>query len=623
MKLKINLPPSVNYALSLAVIFFVYGHSLIAQKIISGQIENADGDPVPFANVMILEPADSSLKKGSLSNQHGKYEIESDIPGKFLISASMVGYRTSYASVDISAHSTEKKEINLVLSEDLKLLNEVVVNAQKPLFEKEIDRMIVNVRSSVLSSGSTALEILERSPGIIVNRQNNSLSLNGKNNVLVMINDKETRLPIDAVLQMLDGMNSANIENIELITTPPASYDAEGDAGIINIVLIEDADQGTNGNFGIGAGFNWAEILKGNFSFNHRKKKIGIFLNYDINYDRTQHKVVIDKEINRREYISRNTDLSIRNPKITVQNIRTGFEYSLSDKTTAGILLTAYQRVWDMEATNEDINQVNADSTVYTDVFLEEINKWRSFTGNIGIDHRFNKDNTLLLDFDYLYYHNDNPSVYVNEFHSLPSGSRSQEDIDVTKNTPIKFLVGKIDYLTLQQQPFKIEIGAKATSTRFENAVEVNRFSKQIWEKDTALSNFSTLTEFIGAGYFSFAWEIDENWKINGGLRYEYTDSYLTSPGRGALVDREYGYLFPSVFIVRNLTDNSTIQTSYSRRITRPTFNEMAPFVLFFGPNIFFSGNTAIRPALSDAIELSYQLKSWFVSLTYTATGII
>ena len=173
---------------------------------------------------------------------------------------------------------------NVILREDSQVLGEVEIVGRKALFEQKIDRLVVNVANSVTSAGGTALEVLERSPGVVVNRQSDALSLIGKEGVVIMINGKQTYQPTAGILQMLDGMSADNIESIELITTPPANFDAEGNAGYINIVLKKSTDLGLNGNMTASAGYGEGGVGSANLTLNYRNKKLNVFSNYGFLY---------------------------------------------------------------------------------------------------------------------------------------------------------------------------------------------------------------------------------------------------------------------------------------------------------------------------------------------------
>lgn len=591
----------------------------LAQLSLAGKVLDTAQNGLPFTNVVLLQAADSSMVSGTVSDPAGSFRFENVGTGRYLIHTLMIGYQSAYTSLDIEDGQTSTPFVTIEMKEDVRQLNEIVVSGQKPLYEKQIDRTVVNVQSSVTSSGKSALEVLSKSPGVLVNRQNNSLSMYGKDGVLVMINGKASRLPANAVVQMLDGMSAANIEKIELISSPPAKYDAEGDAGMINIVMVENADFGTNGTFGLTAGHNQGPTGGGNLSLNHRRNKLNLFVDYSVLSDKNR-----DPWLDQRTIFGADFNHSVvsdqrRTNFTTVHNLRTGVEYELGSKTSAQVLLTGYRRNWDLEGTTHNLNKVRPDSVINTDIQLHESNIWQNASASVGLSHQLDERQSLQVSADYLYYVNDNPSSYHNTrlLNGVPAG---EEVVSVTKDTPIRFKVANLDYTNQLSDRLSVEAGLKGSVSTFLNHVRVSTEAEGRRAEDGKLSDLADLDERIWAGYVSFDWGATDDLKIYGGLRYEHTDTYLSTPDEAGVVDREYGNLFPSITFSRKLSDKRKLMLAYNRRTVRPIFNDMAPFVFFTGPNSFFAGNPALRPALSDAFDLSHQFKTWWLSLKYSDT---
>ncbi|MFO7258871.1 MAG: outer membrane beta-barrel family protein [Bacteroidota bacterium] len=248
------------------------------------------------------------------------------------------------------------------------------------------------------------------------------------------------------------------------------------------------------------------------------------------------------------------------------------------------------------------------DHQVNTDMNIWEVNTWQSGTASLGIHHSLTENQDISFSFDYLRYDNDNPSSY----HNTTREDGAEDIILVSKVTPISFRVASFDYINMLLPGFTMEAGGKVTLSRFTNTVRV----EQPLSDDTGL-NAATLDENIFAGYGSFQWELLMGWQMRGGLRYEHTDSYLTSPSEGVLVDRKFGNLFPNLTVTRAFGITSKAQLAYSRRITRPTFNDMAPFVFYIGPTTFVSGNLSLRPSVTDAVEASLQWGDLWLAVRY------
>ncbi|MEM9921335.1 MAG: outer membrane beta-barrel family protein, partial [Bacteroidota bacterium] len=445
-------------------------------------------------------------------------------------------------------------------------------------------------------------------------------SMYGKTGVRIMINGKASRVPADAVNQMLDGMSAANIASIELITSPSSDFDAEGNGGIINIVLKENLAQGTNGNLGFTLGYNQAETLGANFNLNHRAKKVNLFLDYTIHYDKYEVPWDNSRFIRTPTFEKKSISLSDRVPKKTVQNLRAGIEYLITPDFTLNALVTGYRRGWDMNAVTTIENVNHPDTTINTLMQLHEDHIWDGWTGNLGFDYKWNDVHKLVVNYDYLFYKNTNPSNYDVSSTLNTDQFISQEKIDVSKLTPIHFNVLSADYTHKLKPSLKIKAGLKGTLSKFNNDVLVRTLQKETWRVDPTFTNESELEEQILAGYTAVEWEQSEDLQISAGLRYEYTDSYLSTPDQKGLIDRQFGNFFPSFRLSKRWAENQKIQFAYSKRITRPNFNDMAPFVFFIGPNTFVAGNPALRPAVSNGLDLSYNYKRWWLSLKYSYT---
>ncbi len=589
----------------------------LGQTGVSGTVTDEEGSPLPSATVLLLNPTDSSLVRGGITDENGWYHLQNIEPGTYILSVSMVGFRRHHTEEFALKEETLQQE-RIQLRESVEQLGTVSVTARKPLFEQKIDRLVVNVQRNITSSGNSALEVLEKSPGILINRQSNSISMNGKTGVRVMINDKVVRLPIDAVVQMLDGMSAANIEQIELITTPPAKYEAEGDAGLINIKMKKYGELGYNGNIGGNLGYSSDAVMGGNLNFNYRGTKLAYFINYSVNYNQTENRWYNERTLQQNGFEEIVRSDNYRDPVVDVQNARLGLEYNLNTNTTAGFLFTGYRRKWVTDDLSDNLVHLGPDSTLIAEMAVRETNHWRKGMANISLAHSFNKERHLSIDVDYLFYKHDNPSLYQNSFVEGNMDLMDNEAIDVEKKTPINIWVSRIDYKHDLSSTFKLGAGVKGTFSSFNNDLKISDQIQGKWMVNNSLTNEADLTEKIGAGYLSGNWTPYDDLQINGGLRYEYTNRLLNTSTDGKVVDRSDGYLFPSFFIKKELTNEYRIQASYIRRITRPSFNDLAPLVFFVDPRTFLSGNSNLKSAISDGFKLDLLRNQWSVSLQYS-----
>lgn len=586
---------------------------------ITGRVTDATHQPVPFANVLLLSTADSSLVKGGVAGDDGRFTLNALSGGSYFLKVMMVGYLDLDAEIFVLEGTSRDRDFGeIVLHEDVVMMDEVQVVAKKALFEQKVDRMVVNVASSITMSGTNALEVLERSPGVLVNRQSNTISVSGKSGVVVMINGRINYMPAEAVTQLLEGMSADNIERLEIMTTPPAGLDAEGNAGYINIVLKKNIGDGFNGGYAFGLGYGKGGTGNANLNFNYRKGKSNLYGDYGYFHESQEQTFYFYRRILLNGEQLETETVSDRFPNRNNQTARLGLDYQVNDKLIVGGLLSGFNTKWNMDATN--VAKLSSDSVLDTVITIDnhELNQWKNIGGNINLQYSFAANKSLSMDVDYLSYLDNNPTDYNNHYEDGEGNFLFENYTRSTKMTPIAIKVGKIDYITPIGAKLKLETGIKGTVSNFTNEVGVDYSNDgEVWVTDPELTAKYELDESIAAAYASLEAPIDEKTNIKAGLRYEYTDSNLGSEEEQDIVDRQFGSLFPTFYISRKLNESSTLNFVYGKRITRPTFNDMAPFVIFLDPYTFFSGNPAVQPAISNNFELGYTYKSALVSLKY------
>jgi len=601
----------------LVLVFLAISFNINAQSSysISGAIHEKEGERIAFANVLLFTDNDTTLVKGTLAQEDGLYTIDNIPTGRYMVQGSMIGYKSTYSKPFdlIRDYKVEK-----IVLDGFEALDEVVIVAAKQLFEQKVDRMIINVESSIVSSGGTALEILERSPGVLVNRQSNGISLAGKDGVVVMINDKISYVPASTIVQMLEGMSADNIESIELITTPPANFDAEGNAGFINIKLKKRADLGLNGSYSFSTGYGDGETTSDNINFNYRKNKINLFGSYSFSLDKRAQIMKTSREYEEDGNSLYTETVTDRDPRQRNHNMRVGLDIQATEKTIFGVLLNAFDNRWSMDAFNKSFDTENGVPTSYVDLDNVEINHLKHYGANFNVKHNFAKDKFISFDLDYLSYEFDNPTDYTNSFYDGDRNFINEELLRSRKNTPLNTWVSKLDYSNKVNDKLKLEFGVKGTKNDFENDVSIEDLIDDSWIIDPSLTNKSKLDEKIIAAYGALDYSFTEKTSAKIGLRYEYTNTVLDTDTEGNVVDRQYGEWFPSVFLNQKINDDLSMNVSYSRRITRPTFNDLAPFIIFFDPNTFFSGNASLQPAISNSVKYAINYKSYFFSIQYT-----
>lgn len=601
--------------LSVILLFFSFlmhaAHLSYSQSKIEGIVTDSRHVPIAYANVLLLQRADSSFVKGAVTDSTGNFSLQDVDQGKFFLTGTMIGYKTNYLPVDVSG--ANPTVIALRLTEDLEELSEVLIQAQKPLFEQQMDRLVVNVKSSIISSGSTVLEVLSRTPGITVNRQSNTISINGKDGVMVMLNDKMVRLPLDAVVQMLSGMNTDQIEKIEIITSPPARLDSEGNAGLINIVNSKSQEMGTtgavSGNLGYGYFHKGYVRFGGSLNLTHRTEKFSFFMDYTLiknNFLGMFNSSQLTHRPNGQYLSEVSSEKRFRDWN---QNGRIGIDFILTPKTTLGAQFSAFSNKSDQLAFNTSEITLGGISHTHIDFKDKERNHWRNFAVNLNLTHRFTPDHTLSIDGDYLYFFHKNPHTYHIHSQYLRENMEEEEQLDNRKHTPIHMWVSKIDYKVLPHEKVRVEAGIKGFMSDVEN--NINAWSSK--EESVLLETLNQhvlMKENIGAAYLSMDATFNAMTKMQAGLRYEHTYTFLQNITQEPILEKSYGNIFPSFSISQDFINKNRLQFSYSHRITRPTFSDLAPFFTLLDPFTFISGNMELLPAKSHSLQTNFQFKN-------------
>lgn len=588
------------------------GHS---QYTVSGTATDTNGLPLAFANVLLLKANDSTFISGATSDDNGTFELTTNTAGAYIVTVSVLGFDT-YTSEGFSlTDAKSNKELGTVqLSEGALALNEVQVVGSQPLIERKIDRTVVNIANRINTAGSSALEILERSPGVVVNRQGNSIAMLGKEGVNVMVNGKLQYMPADALFSYLEGLDADNIKSLELITTPPANLDAQGNAGFINLVLKKNPNEGLNGNYSLSAGFGRGETGNASVNFNYRKNRINLFGGYSYLRNGQEQFTKLERRTGVGDDFTETLLTSERNPTRNNHNFRLGLDVQTSEKTTIGVLFSGYGNNWDMDALNiTDIRPASAPDTLAISRNVE-VNDWQHLQSNLNLLHNFDNGATLNANFDYLVYDNQNPISYDLRFEGEDGMLFDQSNLQSQKDTPFNILVGSLDYSISFGEKAKLSVGTKYVTSDFENDVSLTDDGAIL----PGFTSVSDLTENIFALYSQLDYQLSEKTTLKGGLRYEKTDTELNSTNGGQVVDRNLDNFFPSIFWNQKFGEFSSFNLSYSRRINRPSFSDMAPFVIFLDPRTSFGGNATLRPALANTFELSVSRKRINLTAQYT-----
>ena len=596
---------------------------------ISGEVLRSNKKAIEGAVVSLLKSKDSSFVKASISEADGKFEFVNLKEETYLLMVTNLGYK-KYLSQPLVL---DKQNFDVVLpsiqlQEDSKNLAEVKVVAQKPFVEKRIDRTVVNPDALLSNAGANSLEVLEKSPGIQVD-VNGIISLKGKAGVAVYIDDKPTYLSAADLANYLRSLPSGSIETIEIMTNPPAKYDAAGNAGVINIKLKRSKTEGFNG--GISTSYGQGRYARSNNSinFNYRINKLNFFSNASYNINNSYQ----DLTINRR-YFSQTGVLNsgfTQNSYIkrftSGANIKLGLDYYISRKATMGIVLSSFRN--DTQSPIINNARITDGSNAITSLNEAQLNPAdRVFkNGSINLNYAYKFDSTgkeLTANVDVIGYHSAlNQSLLNNTF--TPSRifvNGSVLDSSLPSNINIK--TAKLDYLHPLKKGEKVEVGAKTSFIDTENIADFYDVIDKKPVPNYEFSNNFNYKENINAIYANYNKEF-KRLSIQAGLRFESTAIQGNQLGNAVVKDstftRNYNSLFPTFYLLYKLDSTSTHQLSFSygRRIDRPDYQSMNPFTYPMDRFTLYGGNPFLRPTFSNNFELSHTYKNTITtSLEYS-----
>lgn len=574
---------------------------------ISGKLTDAAGVPIEAATVSLLRAADSSLVKAELSDVSGNFEFTTLQTGSFLLGVSVLGYQKFLGNpIQVNSPNEQIALPTLVLQSNNMELKAVTVMAKKPFIERRNDRTIVNVESSILATGSTALEILERSPGVVVN-QNDEISLRGRSGVIVMIDGKPNPMSGADLSNFLRTMPSNSIDRIELITNPSAKYDAAGNAGIIDIRLKKDKKEGTNGSISGNYGQGVYPKTGVGLTLNHRTKKMNLFGSYNYNFrkgmnDLRLYRTFFENEVRTGAYEQRNY-LTI---PYNTHTPRVGADFYPNKKTVLGVVASGTINSFNPRAQNTStVEDANAAVSSYFGTSNQSKDRWFSWAANGNFKRSFNeKGHELSADLDFAEYGNQTEQLFTTRYTGL-NGEKILPDYllfgDLQGDLKIRSI--KSDYALPLSDKIKLEAGVKSSLVDADN--ELQFFDQSIPGTsvyDSTISNHFVYQEKIHAAYLNYSQEWTK-FSLQAGLRVENTHAEGTQLVNGQNFDRHYTNAFPSLFMTYKFSENYETGLNFNRRLDRPSYEQLNPFKKFLDPSTYSAGNPYLNPQFTWAGE--------------------
>lgn len=598
----------------LAALLFMGSYNLsFAQSSITGTVYSDQNEPVDFANVLLLNGADSTLIQAELTSTSGKFKLKTDSVGTFFLQITQLGYVESWLPISV----TEKEDLDVGkvdLTTASEMLNTVEVTARKPLLEQRAGMLVVNVAQSLTSVGGTALDMLRKVPGLIV--VNGRVNFAGKDGVTILIDGRPTQY-MD-IQSLLRDMPSSEIEKIEVISQPGAAFDAQGNTGVINIVLKRNSNLGWNGKATLGAGRGELWKYNGSLSLNKRNEKFNWTNFVAFNHRTYYEELFIDRVVGENRFQQVN-----QMPYIPFSGtIKTGLDFYLSEKSTVGGSI----RLRGSRNDNTDNTRLNVlsgmDSLIYslaTDNVQER--EWGTISTDAYYELKLDSSGQK-LNFD----------VSVDRFGRqqtndvltrITEGSAGEVFPNRRQNTPGNTWIyaGKIDYTLLVNEVGRFSAGLKASRAELDNDLQADIFNNGEWIDDPGFSNQFLFDESIYAAYGSYGYEKGA-WQFNAGLRYEISDTRGYSITLDSTINRDVNQLFPSLSLNGPLAGAVGWSAAYSYRIDRPSYSSLNPFVYVMDPFTYQTGNPGLRPEFTHSTQLSVTYdKQPFFNLEYSQSN--
>jgi outer membrane receptor protein involved in Fe transport len=590
---------------------------------ISGSVIDEQKKPLDYATILLIHAKDSTMAKSSMTDAEGKFVIENIAEGEYMVSANMVGYKNVYSKpFSISASRPLVSIPQLQTSTDSKQLKEVSIVAQKPFIERKMDKLIMNVENSSVSAGNTAMEVLEKAPGVTIDKDDN-ISMKGKQGVLIMLDGKQTYMSSADVANMLRNMQSTQIESIELITSPSAKYDAAGTSGIINIKTKKNKNYGLNGTLTAGSGYGQTSKYNGGTTLNYRKNKVNLFGNYNFADNGRLQDLDLYRKVIYKDTVTNFTQLNNMDNRRNSNSFKTGADYFINKNHTVGILVNGYFNSNTEKANNSTFRNNNFNQSEDIQIFGNNKEKYQNVAYNLN--YKGTLDTTgkeLSVDLDYSNYKGNHDEIRDNRYTATNIGQRSALFVKNYSPSDIDVRSIKVDYTHPINKVSKIETGIKSSIVKTDNDLLLAKLSEtgNQWVPDPEYTNRFLYDENVNAAYVNFSTEY-KKLGIQLGLRAEQTHSKGNSVTKNQLVDRNYLEFFPSLSVSRTLNKDNQLGFSYSRRIDRPGYDDLNPFLNFLDEYTFQRGNPYLNPQFTSSFDLSHTYKgSITTSVNYSHT---
>ncbi|MDB5247010.1 MAG: TonB-denpendent receptor [Segetibacter sp.] len=595
---------------------------------INGNVIDGDTKTIEAASITLLRAKDSSLVKLSASDKTGKFSFENIAEGKYFVAISAVAHQKAYSeTVELSAAHREVTLKTIRLIPQAKTLGTVTVTSKRPLIEQRAGMTVLNVEASPTNAGLNALELLEKSPGVTVDNDGN-ISLKGKQGVLVLLDGKPTYMSAADLAAFLRNMQSSNLDQIEIMTNPPAKYDAAGNSGIINIKTKKGNIKGMNGTANAGYTQGYYPRFNGGTNLNYRNNKLNLFGGVNGGTYEGYNQL----NIGRKFYESDHSTLAGTGDQFThrlskgnYESFKAGMDYYFSKKDVAGFVVNGnFGNHSEVPTSTSNVRDAVGNIDYKLLSLANNSSLYKNVSANANYKHTFDSTGReISADADYAYFNNrSNNNLNTQSFNA--NDIKNGQDVNLLGDIPSKISIysAKIDYVHPFKGGFKLESGLKTSFVHTDNQVEYLRNSGSRWSLDDR-SNHFIYDENINAAYAIVSGKI-KKWDLTAGLRLENTVSKGHQVKNDSIFTRNYTNLFPNAGIGYSANDKNQVNLSYSRRVSRPNYQDLNPFVYFLDSLTYSQGNPYLQPQFTHNFELSHTYNKFLTTtLNYTRTNDI
>ncbi|RYY97108.1 MAG: TonB-dependent receptor [Chitinophagaceae bacterium] len=590
---------------------------------VSITITNESSAALEGATVEIRKAADSSLVKTALTDRAGAAGVERLAAGEYLLHVSMTGHAPAWSAPFAVTDGASVRVPALRLAAGAaKELQGVTVAARKPFIQKLSDRIVVNVENSIISAGASALEVLERAPGVTLD-QNDAISLRGRSGVIIMVDGKPTPMTGTDLANYLKGLPSSAIERIDIISNPSAKYDAAGNSGIIDIRLRKDGRRGTNGTLTASYGQGFLPKTGAGGSVNYRNSAVNLFANYNYAYREHLNHLYINRNFfeNGTPLGSDKKDNYSKMP-VNNQTMRFGADFFPSKNTIIGFVvnssLTRFRRRADI-STNVFDPQGRPDFNFLSEGTNNDRNN--NAVANINLKTKLDSNGReLTADVDYGSFRTGSLTRIASNFYNLDGSPKRAADIlDGDQQGRLRLATAKVDYTHPLAKGARIEAGFKTSYVSSDNDARFYNVLPGSRPVDSTKTNRFFYEEYNNALYLNGSTEWTK-WSLQVGLRGEQTNVRTRQVKDGSRFRNDYFQLFPSAFLNYKLSEEKTVGVSVSRRIDRPGYSDLNPFLFQIDATIYSTGAPLLRPQMTWSYEASYTVKGLNFTLGYSHT---